>query len=180
MGCFFIPVLGCNHLRVTAVVVRMMKLDNICKMKFLSASVFLLALLIVIPGTAIASSVVELTDSEEIYDISSYMEIAEDRNSEWKIEDVASGDVVDLFVAIKENSSYGKFTDSTFWLRFDLTAAPSAGPGKWFLTIPMPLLDMVEFYIPSESGRYEGKRSGRLIPLYERRSKTGPIYLNCL
>ena len=166
-----LSVLRCNYSGVTALLVKIMKLDNMSKMKFLSASIFLLALLIIMPGVAIASPVVKLTDGAEIYDISSYMEIAEDRNSEWKIEDVASGNVSDLFVAIKENSSYGKFTDSAFWLRFDLTAAPSAGPGKWFLTIPMPLLDMVEFYIPGESGQYKVKRSGRLIPLHDKEIK---------
>ena len=103
----------------------MMKLDNISKMKFLSASVFLLALLIIMPGAAIASAVVKLTDSADIYDISSYMEIAEDRSADWKIEDVSSKEKARFFTGIKENSSYGKFTDSALWLRFDLAAVPS-------------------------------------------------------
>ena len=149
----------------------MMKLDDMGKMKFLGTSVFLFALLIVIPKAAIASPVVKLTDSAEIYDISSYMEIAEDSSLEWKIEDLTSKEKTESFTAIKENSSYGKFTDSALWLRFDLTAAPSVKKGRWFLCIHMPLLDMVELYIPGDAARYTVKRSGRLIPLYDKEVK---------
>lgn len=149
----------------------MMKLDNISKMKFLSTSVFLFALLIVVPSAAIASVVVKLTDDADVYDISASMEIAEDASAEWKIEDVSSKEKAKFFTAIKENSSYGKFTDSALWLRFNLTAVPSASPEKWYLTIHMPLLDMVELYIPGDAGLYTVKRSGRLIPLYDKEVK---------
>ena len=149
----------------------MMKTDNLYKMKFLGASAFLFALLIIMPGSSMSSPAVNLTDDAEVYDISSYMEIAEDKGSEWKIEDIASKDKAGSFTAIKENSSYGKFTDSAMWLRFDLAAAPSARDGRWFLCIHMPLLDMVELYIPDGGGRYSVKRSGRLIPLYDKEVK---------
>lgn len=150
----------------------MMKLDNISKMKFLGASAFLIALSIIMPVSVMSSPVVKLTGSEESYEISSYVEIAEDRNSKWKVEDLASKEISALFTPMKGNDVYGKFTDSTIWARFNLAAAPPEDNQKWFLNIPMPLLDNVEFYIPGESGLYTVKRSGRSVSFYDKEVKS--------
>ncbi|MDT8318185.1 MAG: 7TM diverse intracellular signaling domain-containing protein [bacterium] len=150
----------------------MIKVDNICRVKILGTSAFLFALSVIMPASAISSPVFKLAGGEESYDISSYMEVAEDGNDEWKTEDLASREISSLFAPIKENDLYGKFSDSAIWVRFNLSATPPAATRKWFLTIHMPLLDNVEFYIPDDAGRYKVKRSGRSVPFYDKEVKS--------
>lgn len=104
----------------------------------------------------------------EEYTLAPYLDILEDRNGAWTIEDVTSSGLSARFIPYKKKSApdFG-FTDSAFWVRFKVkNRIPEEK--EWLLEIGLPLLDKIELYIPQASGGFAFKKAGRLLPFSER------------
>ncbi|KPK01932.1 MAG: hypothetical protein AMJ56_21490, partial [Anaerolineae bacterium SG8_19] len=76
--------------------------------------------LISLPAVAQSPSEIVLEDSQAQYNIGLQMEILEDKEKQWTIEDVTSLEVAAQFVPSLEESPGLGFTDSAYWIRFQV------------------------------------------------------------
>ena len=59
-----------------------------------------------------------LTDGQDEYPIGLNLEILEDKEKQWTIEDVTSPAIANQFVPSQESAPGFGFTDSAYWVRF--------------------------------------------------------------
>ena len=116
-----------------------------------------------------------LTDSPEEYPLGLHMEILEDKEKKWRIEDVTSPGFSKKFIkSNRENPNFG-FTNSVYWARFKLKNI--SGMNEWLLEIGYPQLDRIELYIEQLSrldktyDRFVVKKAGDFYPFKEREVK---------
>jgi len=118
---------------------------------------------------------VTLTDSQGEYPLGLNLEILEDKEKKWKIEDVASPELSkNFFKSNRVNPNFG-FTSSVYWARFKLKNR--SGMNEWLLEIGYPQLDRIELYIQQSaqtvkiSDRFIVKKAGDFFPFKEREVK---------
>jgi len=111
-----------------------------------------------------------LTDTCDRYPLGLHLEILEDKNKQWTIEDVTSTELSRQFVPSQQEAPSMGFTSSAYWMRFRL-GDDTAKEREWLLEIDRPLIDRIELYIPKISGSYVLKKEGRLFPFEEREVK---------
>lgn len=116
-----------------------------------------------------------LTDSRGEYPLSRYLEFLEDKEKKWSIQDVTSPKLAVNFVKSKQEIPNFGYTNSAYWVRFNLKN-DSAGK-EWLLELGYPLLDRIELYISSEglndrdTIEYIVKKAGDILPFKERELK---------
>ena len=81
---------------------------------------FILALLLtlLLPASIQAQSPLILTNEQDKYPLGLYLEILEDKDKTWTIEDVNSAEFVGQFVPSQDEVPNFGFTDSAFWVQF--------------------------------------------------------------
>src|SRR3990172_1895051 len=101
------------------------------------------------------------------YSLAPHLEILEDRENKWTIEDATSAALYDKFIPNNKesNPSFG-FTNSAYWVRF--TVKNNTKEKEHLLEIALPLLDRIDLYIPEDKGGHAIKKTGRLLPFKER------------
>ncbi|MFH0977033.1 MAG: 7TM diverse intracellular signaling domain-containing protein [Spirochaetota bacterium] len=116
-----------------------------------------------------------LTEPKEEYPLGLHLEILEDREKKWKIEDASSPKLTEYFFqSSKETPNFG-FIDYAYWVRFKLIN--KSHKEDWLLEISYPLLDQIEVYIPAtyNNGKtrqnYIIKTAGENYPFYKRELK---------
>ncbi len=93
--------------------------------------------------------------------------IFNDPSSSLSMGDILSGKHADRFREVDRIPSFG-FTDSSIWIKLQMTG--NTGPGDRILEVLYPALDLVELYIPGQSG-FVMKRSGETVPFRDREFK---------
>ncbi|CAN1208719.1 hypothetical protein TUMEXPCC7403_00760 [Tumidithrix helvetica PCC 7403] len=121
--------------------------------------------------TLAASSSLILQDTQDRYPLGSYLEILEDKSTQWTIDAVSQSPLAQQFVRNHtERPSYG-FTHSAYWMRLHLRNQASAATA-WRLEIGYPLIDRITLYLPDERAQQtqnvseSGKQSQKWIVKY--------------
>ncbi len=91
-----------------------------------------------------------------------YIEILEDPDHEWTIQDVILPPLNNQFHAVGKNAVNQGLTRSTFWLRFTLMDRTGPGSPGFVLDFNRPPVLNIEFYIPDpkSSGDWKIQRAG--------------------
>ncbi|MFD2704543.1 ATP-binding protein [Salibacterium lacus] len=116
--------------------------------------------------TGSSAAAVELEEGKDRYDIPGDMEILEDEDGEWTMEDVTSAPAAEKF---KDNTAaipnYG-YTDSNYWVRYEVYNA--SGNTDWVLEIAYPPHDSISLY-EAKGGRARLiEKGGDLQPFHDR------------
>jgi PAS domain S-box-containing protein len=137
----------------------------------------LLFLLCLFRLEAIAQSPDELvlTDDQDRYSLGLHLEILEDIDGNWTIEDVTSLELAQQFVSSQtEIPNYG-FTDSAFWVRFRAKDL-SEFPVRWLLAVESNTF-FIDVYVPGEiPGQYQVTKTGMFLP-FDTRDVEHPKFL---
>ncbi len=105
------------------------------------------------------------------YLIGLHVEYLEDKHQKWTINDVTSQPLSKQFVRnTKPVPNFG-YTKSAYWLRFDLTVLShqaAENETQWLLEAAYPPLDILRVYIPTETGKYDIRETGDMLPFAHR------------
>lgn len=104
-----------------------------------------------------------LTDDQKEYPIGLHMEILEDKNKQWTIEDVTTPSIAAQFVPSSEEALGFGFTDSAYWVRFRVRNEASSDT-NWLLSYDSVSF-FIDYYYPADSGEgYEIIQTGSALP----------------
>jgi signal transduction histidine kinase len=84
-----------------------------------------------------------LTDADAIHRIDKHVEVFVDTSNAADVDDVLAGNFQSHFLPSKENLTFG-YLKSRIWLK--VTTRESASSRQWYLEIPAPFLEYVDFY----------------------------------
>lgn len=97
------------------------------------------------------------------YLLGRHLDILQDKEGKWTIEDVLSPSISARFSpSASPVPSFG-YTSSVYWVRFNIVN-PSRQDLKWYLENNYPTLDQIELYIPKGNNQFQEKFSGDLYP----------------
>ena len=100
-----------------------------------------------------------LTNEQDHYPLGPHLEILEDKEGTWTIEDVTSPEISSQFVPNQEESPGFGFTDSAYWVRFQVTNKADAAT-KWLVLLDTGIYYVDYFFhIDNEQG-YETVHTG--------------------
>lgn len=136
----------------------------------------LLLLCLLSPKAAAQSpGVVELTADQEQYLLGLKLEILEDKEKQWTIEDVTSSKIAVHFVPSQEETPGFGFTDSAYWVRFHVENETDQMI-PWLLAVDSNLF-YIDVYMPAaDADGYEVTQTGMARP-YDNRAIDHPRFL---
>ena len=113
------------------------------------------------------SNPVTLISEQEIYPLGLHLEILEDIDGAWTIEDITSPEISQRFVPSQEETPGFGFTKSTYWARFQVMDMADE-PTRWLLSVDANLF-FIDVYIPaSDPGQIQVTRTGMALPFSAR------------
>ena len=130
-------------------------------------------------ATLYADSSVVLSEDVGIVALGPYLDILEDPDGEWGIEDVISPDLSSRFFRNTVDVPNFGFTKSAYWVRFRLQNS-NAERGRFLLEVGYPMLDHISFFIISDNGRITTRESGYTLPFLIATSNIGTWSSSCL
>jgi len=101
--------------------------------------------------------------SDAIY-LPSFSEFAEDKYANWLVEDVFAGKYVKDFFSIDSQFGNFGFTQSAYWMQFEIDWEKSILQDDLILVINAPTVDEVGLFIQDDSGAITSKISGYRKP----------------
>ena len=117
---------------------------------------------------------VVLTDEQEAYPLGLHLEILEDKEQEWTIEDIILPEISSQFVPSQEEAPGFGFTDSAYWVRFQVRNE-AAEVAQWLLRYDS-MAFFVDYYLPAEDGSgYEIVKTGSALPFDTRDVPVGDL-----
>jgi len=122
------------------------------------------ALLIV--GPSLPALALVLDGHEREVEIGLHVDLLEDPNRRWTIEDVAAPPIANHFTRSRTETPNLGLTDSAWWVRFEIEN-PTAADQSWVLASWWAVADSIELYRPTETGGFEVQRVGESIPRSE-------------
>jgi CheY-like chemotaxis protein/signal transduction histidine kinase len=99
-----------------------------------------------------------LTDNQESYPLGMFLEILEDKNKQWTIDDITSPPLADNFKPNLIKIPHFGFTDSAYWVRISLINQ-SKRIKDWRLILGLTNFSLVDFYL-SEDGGFKSIKTG--------------------
>ncbi len=117
--------------------------------------------------SAHALTPIRLTSDQGVYPVGRYMEVLEDKDGSYRIEKVVAPPLSKRFKRPHEEVPNYGFTDSTYWIRFDLYNTMKTRQ-LWMLELGYAMLDRVELYLPGPGGGFDRRVSGDTLPFYKR------------
>lgn len=103
-------------------------------------------------STTNGQTVFPLSDTSVIYRLDSYVGVFIDETETLALEDVVSAD----FQTSRGSLTFG-YIKSVIWLKVKTKARPSQ---QWYLEIPAPFLEYVDFYQSQENGKWHHSAAG--------------------
>lgn len=142
------------------------------------AGFFTLILLALFPlFCAEASDSLVLRDGKETYSLGPYLEILEDKQGKWRIDDVTTPEISKKFLRDGRETPHLGMTDSVFWIRFTIEDRTS-GRKQWLLELDFPHMDYIDLYLPRSDGAFEIKQAGDMRPMRVREiAHRNPVFL---
>ncbi len=123
-------------------------------------------------GSVLRAQAVEpviLTPDRNEYLIGSHVEILNDPEKKYTIEDVSAQPVSSLFRPSKAEIPNFGFGSSAHWLRF--TVVNHGGERRsWVLEFQAPTVDHVDLYVPGPAETFVRWSAGDAVPMKERNS----------
>jgi signal transduction histidine kinase len=119
-----------------------------------------------LPAVARALEPVVLHEDRGKYSLGRSLEILEDPEAQWTIDDVASSAFDSKFVPSRWDTPNFGWTASAYWVRFQLRDDALFNT-EWLLELDWPVVDSVELYIPEPSGGFAVRRAGEHVPFAE-------------
>ncbi len=116
---------------------------------------------------AIAAPGLVLDQTEPQYRLGQYLEILEDPEGQWTLDDVLLPDQDQRFMLNQSDIPNFGITTSAYWVRFQLTN-PSETRQLWFLESAFPHHDQIELYTLYTDGTYSYREAGDQLPFRER------------
>lgn len=129
----------------------------------------ILLLLCLFTVRAIAQSTDELvlTDEQDQYPLGLHLEILEDKEGQWTIEDVTSPEISSQFEPSQDDLPNFGFTHSVYWVRFRVKNEAKE-PIKWLLEVQSHIF-FVDVYVPTaEPGQFQVTQTGTFPPFSTR------------
>ncbi|UCC53076.1 MAG: hypothetical protein JSV68_03745, partial [Anaerolineaceae bacterium] len=120
-------------------------------------------------ATAVAQSQnpLILTNDQEQHPLGPHLEILEDKEGAWTIEDVTSPEIAAQFVTNQEESPGFGFTDSAYWVRIQATNEADAA-SNWLIVLDTDVYT-IDYYYPIENGvGYDSVHTGTARPFATR------------
>ncbi|MBU9713603.1 ATP-binding protein [Evansella tamaricis] len=135
---------------------------------FIPISFFIILILFCSPFsvTAFHGQTVEVSDETENVDLNMYMDLFEDEEKKWTIDEISSENFSDQFISNEETLPNYGYTSSVYWGRLQIKNL-SAEEKNWLLELDNPTMDYVSIYLPTE-GSFTEKKSGDLFPFHQR------------
>ena len=125
------------------------------------------ALLLPLAAAVRAQTPVVLTDERREVPLGRFMEVFEDEDKQWTIEQVSSPAFAGRFRPGRSDILNFGFTDSAYWLRFRLRNESSTA--AWRLELSFANLNQVAFFAPAADGRgHRAIRTGNAHPFATR------------
>lgn len=115
---------------------------------------------------------VVLTDQQEQYSLGLHLELLEDPNEEWTIDDVTSPDVASRFVPSSEAVPSFGFTDSAYWVRFQVRN-DAGGDTDWILLYESLAFHIDAYFRSSNDEGFDVIETGTILPFETRDIPTG-------
>ena len=106
-------------------------------------------LLLLIGSPSFGQAPYVLTDTAAIHRIDKFVEVFVDTANEAGVDDVLAGEFQSRFQKSQGNLTFG-YLKSTIWLK--ITTRASSSETTWYLEIPAPFLEYVDFYQQQDSG----------------------------
>ena len=131
----------------------------------LSFALIIVAASTLLGTAAIAQSPGEivLQDPQTQYSVGPHMEILEDKEEQWTIEDVTSPEIAAQFVPSLEEAPGFGFTDSAYWVRFRVRNEADSD-ADWLVLYESAAF-FVDYYIPKAAGEdYDTVHTGSALP----------------
>ncbi|MBV7327029.1 response regulator [Chloroflexi bacterium TSY] len=108
-----------------------------------------------------------LTDEQEAYPLGLHMEILEDAEKQWTIDDVASPEFADRFVPSGTDDPRIGFTDSAFWVRVQFQNNSSRT--EWWLEHADTRMQYLDLFTPRLDGSgFVSQQTGAMRPFSTR------------
>jgi signal transduction histidine kinase len=115
------------------------------------------------PGEDSPTKVLILTDETDEYSIEHHMEILEDKEKQWTIEDVTTPHIAAQFLPSSEEAPGFGFTDSAYWIRFRVRNEASSDI-DWLVLYEAAAF-FIDYYVPSTSDEgYDVFHTGSALP----------------
>lgn len=101
------------------------------------------------------------------YELAKYMEILEDKEGKWTIEQLLSPSFEHKFQSNESGVVNHGFTSSVYWIR--MTFVNQDHPYKdWFLEVAYPMLDHIQFYLLDTDRLIYSQETGDNLPFKQR------------
>jgi len=117
--------------------------------------------------TLFATGPVILSDDAGVYPLGPYLDILEDPDGKWDIEDITAPGLSSQFIRNTADVPNFGFTSSIYWARVDIQN-PDQDGSPFLLEVGYPLLDHVKLFIISRDGRISTSESGDTLPFSQR------------
>jgi len=114
-----------------------------------------------------ADGSVVLAEDVGMVTLGPYLDILEDPDGQWGIEDVISPDLSSQFIRNTVDVPNFGFTESAYWVRFRLQNS-NAERDQFLLEVGYPLLDHISLFFISDDGRTTTRESGDTLPFSHR------------
>ena len=108
-----------------------------------------------------------LPDDVTVYPLGPHLDILEDRQGNWSIEDVTSPELSSQFIKNKVDIPNYGFTKSVYWVRVRIGFLQQEGH-QFLLEVGYPLIDHIKFFVFTGDGRITTKESGDALPFSQR------------
>ena len=118
-------------------------------------------------ATLYADSSIVLSEDAGLVSLGTYLDILEDPDGEWGIEDVISPDLSSRFFRNTVDVPNFGFTRSAYWVRFRIQNS-TAERGRFLLEVGYPLIDDISFFVISDNGRITTREAGDTLPFSHR------------
>ncbi|MGB7452267.1 MAG: 7TM diverse intracellular signaling domain-containing protein, partial [Lysobacterales bacterium] len=124
-------------------------------------------ILMLCPPALFANESLILPDDAGNYPIGRYLDILEDKQGNWSIEDVTSSEISSQFIKSNVDVPNFGFSKSAYWVRASIQN-PNPGKDHLLLEVAYPLIDHIKLFIISADGRVTTRESGDKLPFSHR------------
>jgi len=116
-------------------------------------------LLMVLLGSSLWASTITLDKDTDQVELGLFLEILEDPEGKWQIEDVSSSTFSQKFTLSEKISPNFGYSSSVYWVKISIQNLENK-PNQWFLEVRYPFLDSIQFYRNIGDGEWASKETG--------------------
>ena len=139
------------------------------KQNILAIIIFLL-----LPKLSFAQRRIVLTDSANVYRIGKFTQVLNDPGHEYNIDSISYGGESKKFKSLNSAETDFGHTKDVIWIRFTVENENSKS-SRWIVSQGFPVINKVEFYVPSSDNKYTMSAAGTDFPASIRRLKNRQI-----